>query len=260
MRYACLDGGKRIRPVLVYASAQAAEANFDNCDAAACAVELIHSYSLVHDDLPAMDDDDLRRGKPSVHKAFDEATAILVGDALQALAFQCLSKQNNDLSADTKIRMTAQLAEAAGAFGMTGGQSLDLEASGTAIDLEQLESLHKLKTGALIKASVKLGALGAEKINESLISALENYADNIGLAFQVQDDIIDEISDTETLGKPQGSDRAQLKSTYVSLLGLEQAKLKAGELANNAIRALDGFPESANHLRDLAAYIVNRIN
>ncbi len=260
MRYACLDGGKRIRPVLVYASAQAVEANFENCDAAACAVELIHSYSLVHDDLPAMDDDDLRRGKPSVHKAYDEATAILVGDALQALAFQCLSKQRNELSTTTKIQMTSVLATAAGAAGMTGGQSLDLEASGIVINLEQLESLHKLKTGALIKASVKMGALSGEAIKESDLLALETYAENIGLAFQVQDDILDEIGDTETLGKPQGSDRAQSKSTYVSLLGLEQAKSKAAELATNAIQALEEFPESANHLRDLAAYIVNRIN
>ena len=260
MRYACLDGGKRIRPVLVYASAQAVDALMDDADMAACAVELIHSYSLVHDDLPAMDDDDLRRGKPSVHKAFDEATAILVGDALQALAFQCLAEQNNSLSAETKLLMTTMLAEAAGAFGMTGGQTLDLEASGTRVELSELETLHRLKTGSLIKASVRMGALCNMQCSEEQLSALELYADNIGLAFQVQDDILDEIGDTDTLGKPQGSDRAQTKATYVSLLGLNQAKTKAAELANNAIEAIEGISASANSLRDLANYIVNRIH
>ena len=260
MRYACLDGGKRIRPVLVYASAQAVDASMNDADMAACAVELIHSYSLVHDDLPAMDDDDLRRGKPSVHKAFNEATAILVGDALQALAFQCLAEQNNALSAETKLLMTTMLAEAAGAFGMTAGQTLDLEASGTRVELNELETLHRLKTGSLIKASVRMGALCNPQCNEAQLYALEQYADNIGLAFQVQDDILDEIGDTDTLGKPQGSDRAQTKATYVSLLGLGNAKTKAAELANNAILAIEGISTSANSLRDLANYIVNRIH
>ena len=260
MRYACLDGGKRIRPVLVYASAQAVDASMNDADMAACAVELIHSYSLVHDDLPAMDDDDLRRGKPSVHKAFNEATAILVGDALQALAFQCLAEQNNALSAETKLLMTTMLAEAAGAFGMTAGQTLDLEASGTRVELNELETLHRLKTGSLIKASVRMGALCNPQCSEAQLCALEQYADNIGLAFQVQDDILDEIGDTDTLGKPQGSDRAQTKPTYVSLLGLGNAKTKAAELANNAILAIEGISTSANSLRDLANYIVNRIH
>ncbi|NKB35143.1 MAG: geranyl transferase [Pseudomonadales bacterium] len=260
MRYACLDGGKRIRPVLVYASAQAVDAKSEDADAAAVAVELIHSYSLVHDDLPAMDDDDLRRGKASAHRAFDEATAILVGDALQALAFQCLANQNNSLEPAAKLQMTTLLAEAAGAFGMTGGQSLDLEASGTDIDLSALETLHRLKTGALIKASVKMGAICNPQCSEEQLQALERYAENIGLAFQVQDDILDEISDTATLGKPQGSDRAQAKATYVSLLGLEKAKAKASELANNAAKSLEGFSSSANSLRDLTTYIINRIH
>ena len=260
MRYACLDGGKRIRPVLVYASAQAVDASMNDADMAACAVELIHSYSLVHDDLPAMDDDDLRRGKPSVHKAFNEATAILVGDALQALAFQCLAEQNNALSAETKLLMTTMLAEAAGAFGMTAGQTLDLEASGTRVELNELETLHRLKTGSLIKASVRMGALCNPQCSETQLCALEQYADNIGLAFQVQDDILDEIGDTDTLGKPQGSDRAQTKPTYVSLLGLGNAKTKAAELANNAILAIEGISTSGNSLRDLANYIVNRIH
>ena len=207
-----------------------------------------------------MDDDDLRRGKPSVHKAFDEATAILVGDALQALAFQCLAEQNNSLSAETKLLMTTMLAEAAGAFGMTGGQTLDLEASGIRIELSELETLHRLKTGSLIKASVRMGALCNMQCSKEQLSALELYADNIGLAFQVQDDILDEIGDTDILGKPQGSDRAQTKATYVSLLGLDQAKTKAAELANNAIEAIEGISASANSLRDLANYIVNRIH
>lgn len=260
MRYACLDGGKRIRPVLVYASAKAVGANCEIADAAACSVELIHSYSLVHDDLPAMDDDDLRRGKPSVHKAFDEATAILVGDAVQALAFQCLSEQDSALSAETKLKMMSVLSAAAGVTGMTGGQALDLAASGTAIDLPKLETVHRLKTGALIRASVMLGALCNEDITNEQQQALALYGEYVGLAFQVQDDILDEISDTKTLGKPQGSDRAQAKSTYVSLLGLEAAKTKATELTENAIRSLEGFSSSANSLRELATYIVNRIH
>lgn len=260
MRYACLNGGKRIRPILVYASARAVDANLDNSDAAACAVELIHSYSLIHDDLPAMDDDDLRRGKPSVHKAFDEATAILAGDALQALAFQVLSNQSNELSSAAKLQMIAVLSEASGPFGMTGGQSLDLEASGNDIGLDHLETLHKLKTGALIKASVKMGALCNSQIETCQLQLLERYAENIGLAFQVQDDILDEISDTATLGKPQGSDKAQSKTTYVSLLGLERAKSKANELAIRAIKSLDQFSASADILRDLATFVVNRTN
>jgi geranylgeranyl diphosphate synthase, type II len=260
MRYACLDGGKRIRPVLVYASTEAVGANIELADAPACAVELIHSYSLVHDDLPAMDDDDLRRGKPSVHKAYDEATAILVGDAVQALAFQCLSDQGTELSAATKLKMTSVLSSAAGVAGMTGGQALDLAASGTAIELSNLETMHRLKTGALIRASVRLGALCNEGITDEQQQALDLYAENIGLAFQVQDDILDEIGDTKTLGKPQGSDRAQSKSTYVSLLGLDPAKERATELAENAVRALEGFSSTANSLRDIATYIVSRIH
>lgn len=260
MRYACLDGGKRIRPVLVYASATAVDADLKFSDAPACAVELIHSYSLVHDDLPAMDDDDLRRGKPSVHKAYDEATAILVGDALQALAFTSLAQQETDLNSQTRLEMISLLAKAAGAAGMTGGQALDLDASDSEIKFSALESLHRLKTGALIKASVLMGALSGPNCSSEQIHALETYSENIGLAFQIQDDILDEIGETETLGKPQGSDRAQDKTTYVSLLGLEPAKAKADELANNAIQSLVEFSDSAAYLRDIARYIVNRIH
>jgi geranylgeranyl pyrophosphate synthase len=260
MRYASLDGGKRIRPMLVYASAKAVGAQIKTADSAACAVELLHSYSLVHDDLPAMDDDDLRRGKPCIHKAYDEATAILVGDALQALAFQCLTEQDQELSPATKLKMTSILSIAAGISGMTGGQALDLAASDIDIDLSSLETIHRLKTGALIKASVCLGALCNEKITADQMQALELYAENVGLAFQVQDDILDEISDTKILGKPQGSDRAQSKSTYVSLLGLEAAKNTATELTEKAIQSLGGFSSSANNLRDIATYIVSRIH
>ncbi len=258
MEYACLGGGKRIRPVLVYASALAVGAELSSADNTAAAVELIHSYSLVHDDLPAMDDDDLRRGKPSVHKAFDEATAILVGDALQSLAFQLLSADSSVISAQKRLDMVQILSRAAGATGMVGGQSLDFEAVGTNLTLSQLEQMHKLKTGALISCAVLLGGMSNDQLGDAQVTALSDYASYIGLAFQVQDDILDEISDTITLGKPQGSDRKQNKPTYVTLLGLDAAKELASELSNKAIHALDDFPERADQLRKLAAYVVSR--
>ena len=260
IRYASLDGGKRIRPLLVYASATAVGAQLENADAPASAVELIHSYSLVHDDLPAMDDDDLRRGKPSVHKAFNEATAILVGDALQSLAFQLLSEANSNLSAQTKLTMIETLSKAAGTEGMTGGQAMDLDAENRSITLDALEGIHRLKTGALIKASVRLGALCNPDTTTNQFKSLNEFANNIGLAFQIQDDILDEISNTETLGKPQGSDRDQSKTTYVSLLGAEKAQMKADELSNNAITLLEGFSSSADALREMAGFIVKRIH
>ena len=260
IRYASLDGGKRIRPLLVYASATAVGAQLENADAPASAVELIHSYSLVHDDLPAMDDDDLRRGKPSVHKAFNEATAILVGDALQSLAFQLLSEANSNLSAQTKLTMIETLSKAAGTEGMTGGQAMDLDAENRSITLDALEGIHRLKTGALIKASVRLGALCNPDTTTNQFKSLNEFANNIGLAFQMQDDILDEISNTETLGKPQGSDRDQSKTTYVSLLGAEKAQMKADELSNNAITLLEGFSSSADALREMAGFIVKRIH
>ena len=260
IRYASLDGGKRIRPLLVYASATAVGAQLENADAPASAVELIHSYSLVHDDLPAMDDDDLRRGKPSVHKAFNEATAILVGDALQSLAFQLLSEANSNLSAQTKLTMIETLSKAAGTEGMTGGQAMDLDAENRSITLDALEGIHRLKTGALIKASVRLGALCNPDTPTNQFKSLNEFANNIGLAFQIQDDILDEISNTETLGKPQGSDRDQSKTTYVSLLGAEKAQMKADELSNTAITLLEGFSSSADALREMAGFIVKRIH
>ena len=258
MRYATMGGGKRIRPLLVYASAKAVEAKVEDADAAACAVELVHSFSLVHDDLPVMDDDDLRRGKPSVHKAYDEATAVLAGDALQSLAFQCLSSQKSSLSESTKLAMVKILSEATGAEGMTGGQAMDLRAERFPIDLSVLENMHQRKTGALIKASVKLGAICNPRVPTKSLERLERFADLIGLAFQVQDDVLDEISETSTLGKPKGSDRAQNKTTYVSLLGIERAKRKAVELSEQALLSIQGLPPAADELRELAKFMTSR--
>lgn len=260
MIHACADGGKRIRPLLAYASALAVGGSVEQADAAATAVELIHCYSLVHDDLPAMDDDDLRRGKPTVHKAFDEATAILVGDALQALAFELLCADGVGVSSEQRIDMIACLAFAAGARGMVGGQALDFQAVGEAQTLEQLEKMHSLKTGALIRAAVRLGALSHDQCSAEALASLDDYAAKLGLAFQVRDDILDEISDTATLGKPQGSDSGANKPTYLSLLGLDAARTKAEELAGEAIKALENFDEKAEPLRRLADYIVERLN
>lgn len=260
IEYACLDSGKRIRPVLAYGSNLAVGGNPESADTAACAVELIHCYSLVHDDLPAMDDDDLRRGKPTVHKAFDEATAILVGDALQSLAFQLLSSDKIRSRPENQLKMINVLSSAAGILGMASGQSLDFEAVGEDLSVDQLETTHNLKTGALINAAVLLGAMSHDETTDTQLQALENYGRNIGLAFQVQDDILDVTSDTHTLGKPQGSDHSQNKPTYVSLLGLEEARNKATALANQAIQSLADFPDSADHLRQLASYIVRRVH
>ena len=264
MRYACLGGGKRIRPILAYGSALAVGGELAAADNAAAAIELIHSYSLVHDDLPAMDDDDLRRGKPTLHKAFDEATAILVGDALQSLAFQILSSapvtQKNALGANNRLAMVQLLSKTAGATGMVGGQSLDFEAVGLTLNIQQLEQMHSLKTGALIRCAVLLGGLSCESTSDSQMTALEAYADNIGLAFQVQDDILDVVGDTSQLGKPQGSDSDKNKPTYVSALGLDEAKALANSLSDKANAALQEFPASADLLRELAAFVVSRLN
>lgn len=260
MIHACAGSGKRIRPLLAYAGALAVGGSVQRSDAAATAVELIHCYSLVHDDLPAMDDDDLRRGQPTVHKAFDEATAILVGDALQALAFELLAADGNGVSAERRVHMISCLASAAGAHGMVGGQALDFEAVGLQQNLQQLERMHGLKTGALIRAAVRLGALSQPTASDTQLLALDRYADKLGLAFQVRDDIIDEISDTATLGKPQGSDSGANKPTYLSLLGLDAARAKADELAQQATAALRDFDESADPLRQLAHFIVARLH
>ncbi len=259
VRYVLLGGGKRVRPLLVYASCRALDGAFADADAAACAVEFIHAYSLTHDDLPALDDDDLRRGRSSLHKAFDEATAILAGDALQSMAFEILCRPHAGDSCD-RLRMAHELARAAGPAGMAGGQARDLAAAGRKLSLDELETTHRLKTGALIQASVSLGAMSAGKATPEQLAGLSEYARQIGLAFQIQDDILDEVSDTGTLGKPRGSDRDADKATFVALLGLETARARAGELAANAAQALGEFSASADPLRRLAAYIVARIN
>ena len=258
MAYACLGGGKRIRPVLVYGANRALDGNLADADPAAAAVELIHSYSLVHDDLPAMDDDDLRRGKASVHKAFDEAVAILAGDALQSLAFAVLAETSGSHAAATQLRQIQVLAESVGANGMVGGQCLDCCATGSVSSLRALEALHRLKTGALIRASVLLGAHSAEGATDQQLADFQLYADCIGLAFQIQDDILDVTADTASLGKPQGSDQHNDKTTYVSLLGLEQAQSKASELTGQAISALARFGPEADLLRELATFITSR--
>jgi len=259
MRYAVLGQGKRIRPVLVYASGTAFGVNLDELDGPASSVEIIHAYSLIHDDLPAMDDDDLRRGKPTCHVAYDEATAILAGDALQALAFHVLAHDEQiRVNADQRIKMIDILAIASGSRGMAGGQAIDLEAVGKKLNITELENMHIHKTGALIRASVELGALSCPAINDEQLECVSHYAKCIGLAFQVQDDILDIESDTETLGKPQGSDQARNKPTYPELLGLKGAKEVARNLHDEAIASLKSFDEKADMLRQIADYIVNR--
>jgi geranylgeranyl pyrophosphate synthase len=257
MRYAVLNGGKRVRPTLVYVAGTAVGASLMALDQAACAVELIHAYSLVHDDLPCMDDDDLRRGQPTCHKAFDEATALLVGDTLQSLAFQALT-QSQYLSSTQCIEMVEILSTAIGSRGMAGGQALDIEAVGKSLNLIELENLHIHKTGALIRASVKMGALAKPNLSPNILQTLDHYAKCIGLAFQIQDDILDETTDTETLGKPQGSDRVHHKPTYPALLGLHGARQMAEELIHNALNSLVNFDKSADPLRQLAQYIIDR--
>jgi farnesyl diphosphate synthase/geranylgeranyl diphosphate synthase type II len=248
-----------VRPILVYASALAINPDIDLAvmDPIACALECLHSYSLVHDDLPAMDDDDLRRGKPTCHIAFNEASAILAGDALQTLAFDLLTR--TALPAAIQIQLVQQLAVGSGAEGMVLGQAIDLAAVDHELDLAQLELMHNRKTGALIRAAVAMGALAAGA-TASQLAALDNYATAIGLAFQVQDDILDVTADTATLGKQQGADIARNKPTYVSLLGLETATQKAQELHHHAQQALLGFGQNAVQLRELARYIVERSN
>jgi geranylgeranyl diphosphate synthase type II len=261
MRYSVMNGGKRVRPLLAYAACEALGGKAEDANGAACAVELIHAYSLVHDDLPAMDDDDLRRGQPTTHKAFDEACAILAGDGLQSLAFTALlDPRLSSRDADTRLLMVSTLALAAGPAGMVGGQAIDLGSVGLKLDQAALEFMHRHKTGALIEASVKLGALASGYADQPRLDALQTYARAIGLAFQVQDDILDVESDTETLGKRQGADIARDKPTYPALLGLEPARQYALQLRDQAIEALRPFDASADPLRELARYIVERRN
>jgi len=259
MRYAVLGGGKRIRPLLVYAAGQASGARRQALDVTACSVECIHAYSLVHDDLPAMDDDDLRRGKPTCHKVYGEAEAILAGDALQALAFFLLAHADmGAISSHRRLQMIELLSQSSGSRGMVGGQSLDLAATGKQLDIAELENMHIHKTGALIRASVLLGALCAENLDDEQKQALDHYGKYIGLSFQVQDDILDVTGNTEQLGKEAGVDRALNKPTYPSLLGLAGARDRARELHQSAIDSLGGLDESADPLRWLSQYIVDR--
>lgn len=257
MRYSLFNGGKRVRPVLAYAAALAINPEIDvaRIDPIAAALECLHSYSLVHDDLPAMDDDDLRRGKPTCHKAFNEATAILAGDGLQTLAFELITQSN--FAAPIQVQLVRQLAQASGAAGMVLGQAIDLAAVDKQLSLVELETMHRHKTGALIRASAAMGATAAGASAEQL-EQLDRYASAIGLAFQVQDDILDVTADTATLGKQQGADIARNKPTYVALLGLETAKHKADSLRQEALSALTNFAQSAEPLRQLANYIVAR--
>ncbi len=261
MRYSALGGGKRLRPALTYATGEALGVPLDLLDGVACAVELIHVYSLVHDDLPAMDDDDLRRGKPSCHKAFDEATAILAGDAMQTLAFYILAHDPSiDVDPAVRLGMLEILALAAGSRGMAGGQAIDLAAVGERLDIAQLEAMHIHKTGALIRASVMIAAAGAAELDSLNRHRLDHFAKCIGLAFQIRDDVLDVEGDTTMLGKTKGADLARDKPTYPALLGLEQAKARALALHDEAQESLANFGLRAELLREIARYVIIRNN
>ena len=255
MRYAAQGGGKRIRPLLVYAAGSLGDAKAQALDAAAVAIECIHAYSLVHDDLPCMDDDDLRRGRPTVHKAFDEATALLVGDALQTRAFEILA--NAQCDADVRLRMISVLAAASGSRGMAGGQAIDLESVGKKLDLGGLKQMHAMKTGALLSCAVELGGIAAH-LNTVQMAQLQKYSTALGLAFQIVDDVLDATADSQTLGKTAGKDAAANKPTYVTLMGLDYAQQQAKELQETAISSLADFGSKAEALKDLALLVVNR--
>lgn len=262
MRYACLNGGKRIRAMLVYAAGRAVDADPDCLDRPACAVEFIHAYSLVHDDLPAMDDDSLRRGKPTCHIKFGEAAAILVGDALQSLAFEMLAGPDPAHRAappvEVRAQMVLELARAAGHAGMVGGQVRDIGAEGKNLSLDQLNTLHRGKTGALIKSAVVMGALCGGEAGPETMDPLKRYADRIGLSFQIIDDVLDEVSDTETLGKHSGADRALSKATYPSTIGLEASRAMARQCQAEALAALEKLDADTHMLREIADLVINR--
>ena len=259
MRYSVLEGGKRMRPMLTYCAGKALGIAQEALDGPACAVEFIHVYSLIHDDLPAMDDDDLRRGKATCHVAFDEATAILAGDALQALAFEVLAHDPSiNASPEGRLKMIVALTKASGSQGMVGGQAIDLESVGRQLTLPELENMHIHKTGALIRASVTMATLAKSDIDPQVATKLDNYAKCIGLSFQVKDDILDEESDTATLGKTQGKDKNNNKPTYPALLGMAGAKQKAQELHDMALHNLSAFGSDADLLRELSLYIIQR--
>jgi farnesyl diphosphate synthase len=259
MRYAAQGGGKRIRPLLVYAAGELGNDPGDEkkaaLDSAAVAIECIHAYSLVHDDLPCMDDDDLRRGRPTVHKAYDEATALLVGDALQTRAFEILA--NAQCDANIRLVMISALASASGSRGMAGGQAIDLESVGKKLDLAGLKQMHAMKTGALLSCSVQLGGIAA-RLNPAQMGHLKSYSEALGLAFQIVDDVLDATVDSQTLGKTAGKDAANDKPTYVTLMGLDYAKTAAKELQETAIASLESFGSQAQALKDLALLVVNR--
>jgi geranylgeranyl diphosphate synthase type II len=257
MRYSIFNGGKRLRPALCFAAADAVRGSDTNTAKVAAALEMIHAYSLIHDDLPAMDDDDLRRGKPTCHIQFDEATAILAGDGLQSLAFQQLCELS-ELSPTIVIELVAMLSRLGGCGGMVAGQAIDLAATGSVLELDALKVMHAHKTGALIEASVLMGAMATGQASREQLNALREFARAIGLAFQIQDDILDVESSTEQMGKQQGSDATNLKSTYTSILGLEQARSEAAKLFDQSMQTLESFGEKADPLRAIAAFIVKR--
>jgi geranylgeranyl pyrophosphate synthase len=259
MRYSVLGGGKRIRSALVFATALTVGLTEDEVEAVACAIELVHAYSLVHDDLPAMDDDDLRRGRPTCHKAFDEATAILVGDALQPLAFQLLARDPSLPSSPViRLRLIDLLAEASGTFGMAGGQAIDLAASGRMLDISQVEDMHARKTGAIIRASVLMAANCAHDLDRRLYAALDQYATAIGLAFQIQDDLLDITSDVATMGKPVRADSERAQPTHPAMIGIAASQERMHRLHRQALDALTGFGDKAEPLRALAQWLLSR--
>ena len=259
MAYAVLNGGKRLRPMLAYAAAEAVSGHFSCADIAACAVEFIHAYSLVHDDLPAMDDDVLRRGKPTCHVAFDEATAILAGDGLQALAFECLaSSPRLSVGHAVRLHMVTELSKACGPQGMVGGQAIDIAATGKLLVEHELSHMHSLKTGALITASVLLGALSTNLATPHQLAQLRQFAGLLGLAFQIQDDILDVEAESGVSGKQQGKDAMHNKPTYTSILGLAGARKRLVETADAALQILADFPVDASSLRQLAHYVISR--
>ena len=257
MRYAVLGSGKRLRPALVYATGSALGAPLHALDAGACAAEIIHAYSLVHDDLPAMDDDELRRGRPTCHVAFGEAMAILAGDALQALAFEILAADVAQ-HAGTHVEMLRTLAAACGSHGMAGGQALDLAAVGKTLTPDALDRMHEHKTGALIRASARLGALAAGCVDNTLLAALDAYGHAIGLAFQIRDDILDVEGDSATIGKTAGKDAAQAKPTYPTILGIDASRARLEQLTREAIAALTPLGERTMELTELARYVAER--
>lgn len=258
MRYSVLGGGKRIRPILLYSTGTALGTNLEKLDTAACAVELMHCYSLIHDDLPAMDNDDLRRGLPTCHKAFDEATAILAGDAIQALAFAILA--NDKTPSHQKVKLIKLLAESSGSTGMAGGQAIDLASVNKNLNQDELEHMHRLKTGALIKASVMMAVTASEIAEPNILKQFAYFADCVGLAFQIRDDILDIQTDTETLGKPQGSDAALNKPTYPSIMGIESAEILAKNLLQEALNELNSLDLQGDSLQTVSKYMVTRIS